>query len=242
MSHGRAFFIYVLIVIFINLSATAEAANLSLVLSKTDLTMGETFMLNIRIDDASGIAGCAFTLIYPENLLELDHDKTPVSTDFFLLFSDVNPDADPQEAYPWEANTGSEGKIRLSGAYIDTDPDTGGGGNYKGSQSLFTVHFKVKDHADAGNSSFELRQTMLCNGPAGWGVDQNNNGQYDETDGDKYEGAPILLKAYPKGSDQWNTSTLNDDFEVLIDSFTENPKVTFNIAPCVRIDVASSEN
>lgn len=106
MSYGQAFFICVLSVIFINLSATAEAANLSLVLSKSDLTMGETFILDIRIDDATSVAGCSFTLIYPKNLLELDN--APVSTDFFLLFSDVNPGADPQEAYPW-------GKHRVRG-------------------------------------------------------------------------------------------------------------------------------
>ncbi len=68
------------------------------------------------------------------------------------------------------------GEIKLSGAYINTDPNVGGGGAYEGAQTLFTAHFRVKSGAPLGPFTLELQQTMLCNGPAGWGVDHNHKG------------------------------------------------------------------
>ena len=133
--------------------------------------------------------------------------------------------------FPWAKNTQNAGEVKLSGAVIDSDPNNGGGGQYTGNQTLFTLHFRVKDEADLGTYSFELTKTLLCNGPGGWGTDINQNGQCDGGEGDIYETPPVIVTAHPKGSDPWNTQGLNDDFASLLDSFPQNPTATFQVTP-----------
>lgn len=205
----------------------SEAAVLSLVPSTSEVQQEGSFSLDIVLDDATDIVGCVFTLSFPNTSLILD--ATPITTNFFAPVFDTRQGADPAQIDPWMAGTDSTGLIKLSGVYIDPDTTTGGGGFYTGQQTLFTVHFKVKEGAAHGPVNFQLQQTLLFNEAAGWGTDNNHNGVYDAADGDQYEGSPILIKAYPKGSPQWESETLSDDFEVVLQSFTSNPVATVAI-------------
>ena len=203
----------------------ADAATLSLEADKTVASMGETISVNIVIDDATGVTGCSFTLAYPETVLELDTPAT--ATSFFPTFYDRRPGATTTELPSWESNTQTLGVLLLNGAYINPSPTTGGGGQYTGEKVLFTVNFQVIDNTYLGPFFFELQQTALCNGPAGWGTDQNNNGFYDV--GDTYENVPILTTAYPIGSTQWVSGDTSEQFDVLLNAFEINPSAAFGI-------------
>ncbi|MFH0731039.1 MAG: DUF4214 domain-containing protein [Pseudomonadota bacterium] len=207
------------------------AAELTLVPKTPAVFESEAFSVDIVVDDAEGVAGCSVTLTYPSSVLELA--SSPVTTTFFNAFVDNRAEADPSSIDPWRENSSNTGQIIFSGAYIDTNSSTGGGGAYTGKKTLFTVHFKVKPNASLGNYFFELQQTMLCNGPAGWGTDVNNNGQWDT--GDTYEGAPILIKAYGKNTSRWDTS---EAIEIQLNGFTSNPTVTFKVV-CLDTDADS---
>ena len=225
MKKGKVILIPLVVFLLVGYAMAAGAAALSLVPSKAEIGQGESFTLAIKVDDATGVAGCAFTLVYPQAALTLA--TTPVSTGFFKLFNDEQQNADPAQIYPYEKNTATTGEVRLSGAYINTDLSTGGGGKYTGGQTLFTINFTVKNDATAGSYNIELKQTQVCNGPLGWGTDANNNGQYD--DGDVKVGAPILIKAFSKEDDAWSTNSITDDFETLISSFDTNPQTSFSV-------------
>ena len=202
--------------------ASGWAASLSLSPSKTKMYQGESITVNIKIDQAQDITGAVFTFVYPSDVFELNGDN-PVTTNFFQTFYDASPSADPIEIEPWNTETETVGVIKLSGAFIDTDATSGGGGAYSGEQTLFTIALKAKDEAPLGPAELELQQTMLCSAAAGWGTDLNENGQCDP--GDTPEGSPILVKAYPIGSPQWESASLDDDVEVVLASFVSNPAV-----------------
>ena len=139
MKKGNLMLLCLVAVFLTGYTGTGEAASLSLVPSKTEVTKDGSFSLDIRVDEAGGVTGGAFTLVYPQNVLNLA--DTPVTTGFFKLFYDEQQNADPAQIYPWNKNSETTGEIKLSGAYINTDLSTGGGGNYSGSQSLFTISF-----------------------------------------------------------------------------------------------------
>jgi hypothetical protein len=187
---------------------------------------GETITVDIKIDQAQDITGAVFTLVFPADVFELV-GTNPVTTNFFQTFYDASPSADPIEIHPWDTRTDKLGEIKLSGAFINTDETSGGGGAYFGEQTLFSIAFKAKDAAPLGPAQLELQQTMLCSAAAGWGTDLNGNGQCDQ--GDTPEGSPILVKAYPIGSPQWESETLDDDVEVVIAAFTSNPAVEITV-------------
>ena len=209
-------------------AAFAEHATLSLSSDKTNVCPGEEFIVDINVDEAEGIAGCAFTFLYPEDAVSLNGED-PISTGFFDIFYDDRDGAMPEQIEPWDQNTANSGRILLSGTCIDIDPVSGGGGASTGPRTLFSISMKAKAAAEPETPLFfELARTLLCNGPAGWGGDDDNNGQWDE--GDEYEGAPVLVKAYPIGSPQWDSSSAEDDFEILLDSFDLNPSLS--IAGC----------
>jgi hypothetical protein len=191
------------------------AYQIFLTAAKTGLSRGSTFSMNIVHDDAAGIAGCSFSVLYPANVVEPGNPA--VGTNFFKLFYDTRPKVSLSQAYPWIKNLSNPGLILLSGAYVN--PSTGLG-NYAGRQVLFTVHFKVKPDAPVGPFAIEVVRTMLCNGPKGWGVDQNNNGRWDP--GDTYEAAPILVKANAQGS--------VEPFTVVLNAFNPNPLHMFRVA------------
>jgi hypothetical protein len=223
------FSIVVLIVCFtFALTTLAEAVTLSLVPSKTNVKPGEQLTVEIRVDDASDLVSCAFSLHYPQEALELA--PMPVTTEFFRLAVDDRPDrpeGSPFSILPWEQNTATAGIVRLSGVYIKSSD---GGPNYTGAQTLFTVHFQVKSAATTKSYNFELQQTKLCNGPAGWGTDPDNDGQCDFLD--TPEGVPILVSAVPKSDEDWND--LTKAFPVLLASFSENPTADFSVASAAK--------
>jgi hypothetical protein len=209
----------VAIMFVVGLATTTSAATISLVPSENAPERGDTFTLDIVIDDATGVAGCALTLVYPEALLDLANGSMPVTTSFFDLFYDNREGADPAQAYPWEKNTQTAGKILLSGAYIDT---VTGGGNYTGSQILFTVHFAVKSDAPLGVFDFTLEQTQLLNTDAGWG------------DGTNPESVPVLIGAVDNTHEDW--LDLTKAFPVMSSTFDSPLTVTPGIQPCTDTD------
>lgn len=194
------------------------AESISLRVDHSEVTNKNNLALDIVLDDATGQTGCAFTLIFPSSILELE--SPAVTTDFFKPVYDGQSGSVIQ---PWIKDDAIPGKVMLSGVCINMDPITGGSGNYTGEQVLFSIHFKCKNTASPGVYNIELQQTLLFNPAAGWGTDRNGNNLYDEADGDLYEGAPVLIKAYPKESNQWNTRTLSDDFQISMASFSQNP-------------------
>ena len=191
-------------------ASTAWAVTLSLTTSDTNLEPDDIFSVDIAINDATDIVGCTFTLRYPSDLVELAATD-PVTTEFFALFQDNRQGASPDEIYPWEKNTTTDGLVRLAGVYVDPDD---GMGAYTGKQTLFTLHFVVKSGA-SGPARITLEQTMLFNPDAGWGTDVDGDGEYDGGDGDEYDGAPILIKANEPGS--------QDEFEVVLEDFEDDP-------------------
>ena len=190
-------------------ASTSWGATLSLTTSDTNLEPGDSFSVDIDINDATGIVGCTFTLRYPSDLIELAA-ADPVTTDFFALFQDNRQGASPDEIYPWEKNTDTDDLVQLAGVYVDPED---GMGAYAGKQTLFTLHFVVKTGA-SGPMRITLEQTMLFNPAAGWGTDVDGEGDYDEGT-DAYEGAPILIKANEPGS--------QDEFEVVLEDFEDDP-------------------
>jgi hypothetical protein len=205
----------------IQMISLSHAVEVKVEASKIDLKRNDHFSVDIVIDQAKSIAGCTFTFYYPDEVLEVD--VPAVTSNFFKLFLDDRPGADPSEILPWAANLSENGGIILSGAYVC--PDTGTGA-YTGEQTLFTLYFHVKQDAHLGPFSIELAQTMLCNGPAGWGNDANNNGQYDP--GDQHEPAPILFKANAIGS--------ANEFEIALNSFVRNPLQMLKVSGASDID------
>ena len=213
--------------LMLGIACSTGAVELSLISNPSTVFHGDDLTIDINIDIADGVAGCAFTLEYPSEVME--PVDVVVTTDFFKQVFDYRIDTNPGSATPWEQNTTTLGYIKMSGVYIDMDSDTGGGGAYTGTQTLFSVHFRVKADALPGNYLIILKQTQLCNGSAGWGSDINNNGICDP--GDVPEGSPILIKAYGVGSSQWGTS---DDLEILINNFTSDPtaEIAIQAHPC----------
>ena len=207
--------------------ATAGAASLSLAPSSQTVARGEDFALAIRVDNAEGLAGCTFTLVYPKTAVDLA--TLPVTTEFFKLFYDVRPQADPAQAYPWSRKIGSNGNIMLSGGYINT---TTGGGNYTGAQTLFTIHFRVKYDAPLGTFAFGLEQSTLFHPKAGWFTDTNGNGVCDPGEYAPVP-APVLIGAVSEMHEDWNNPA--GAFPVLLgDQAHPFTAISLTVAPGIQ--------
>jgi Cohesin domain len=191
MEHRRISLALAVAVMFLlGFTAMAGAATLSLVPSKTSVAPGENFTLDIVIDNPTGIAGCAFTLTYPENIVEgPDPDSqgavTGISSVFFQNF---------QSTRMHRENTETEGQILFSGANIHL---TNGGAPYTTSNmTLFTIPFTVNPSAQIGlQFTFTLQQTQLLNPTAGWGSGQTA------------APIPVLVGAVPKTDPNWGDLT-----------------------------------
>jgi hypothetical protein len=181
--------------------------------TKTAFAEGEDFYLNIYLNNAEGVAGCAFTLTYPVNVLSppaTDTDGLPVIS------------GDITSAFPFtqsgttthRENSAESGKIYFAGAEID--PETGGAKYGVRSIRLFRVKLKVKEDAPVGKFSLVLTQTELFNPAAGYGTDVDGDGVYDVGDGDTKGKVPVLVGAVPNTNTNIWGGDLSDDFPILL--------------------------
>ena len=199
------------------MAGIAGAVTLTAGTAKLDLTPatafanGESFYLLIKVSDATGVAGAALTVEYDPALFEVD--ETNVSgNDYFIATSNTfvtvtdtrTPPGDPASAVPSLGNQTTSGKVMLSGAFIDPNAETGGGGAYTGEQILFKVKFRAK--AVGGPAVFTVKQSMLQNPAAGWGTV------------DAPEAAPVLVGAVAKTHADWANLALA--FPVLLGDAT----------------------
>ncbi|MDY6988729.1 MAG: hypothetical protein SWQ30_11815 [Thermodesulfobacteriota bacterium] len=190
----------------LSLQATSDGST-----PKTEFQPGDDLYLNVLLDDPTDVAGCVFTLVYPADVV-----TGPATTE---EFTPVTP-GDIVSSFPFtydstethRENASEPGKIYFSGAAINT---TTGGGLYDSPQEivLFTVKFTVKSGAPFGHFQFSLAQTELWNLDAGYGTDNNTNGQYD--DGvDEKDAVPVLVGAVDNQDPNWDN--LGAAFPVLL--------------------------
>ena len=199
------------------MAGIAGAVTLTAGTAKLDLTPatafanGESFYLLIKVSDATGVAGAALTVEYDPALFEVD--ETNVSgNDYFIATSNTfvtvtdtrTPPGTPSSAIPSLGNQTTSGKVMLSGAFINLNAETGGGGAYTGEQILFKVKFRAK--AVGGPAVFTVKQSMLQNPAAGWGTVETA------------EAAPVLVGALPKTHADWANLALA--FPVLLGDAT----------------------
>ncbi|MCP4345738.1 MAG: hypothetical protein GY795_09455 [Desulfobacterales bacterium] len=171
----------------------------------------DTYMyLNINLAaDSGGVAGCAFTLTYPADKLEIENPTNPGN----LPDSASTPDITSifpfmtAEKYTRCENSSEAGKIMFAGAEID---ENGGSKFHYYDTTLFTVKFKM---ISSGTVDFELMQTTLTNADAGW------NG----------EGVPVVVGALPNTDPNFG-GDLTDDFPILLSNFAVNPALTVTIS------------
>lgn len=132
------------------------------------VSQGNEFYLLVKVSDAANLAGAALTVSYNKDVFEtLDGDGVmpDVDSDTFVTFTANSGGQDnPRIGNVME----TEGKILLSGAYIDS---TTGGGAYTGAKILFRFPFRVKTTATDGAYSVAPVQTVLNNAAAGWNND-----------------------------------------------------------------------
>jgi hypothetical protein len=182
---------------------------------KTQFARGEDLYLHINLTNAAGVAGCAFTLNYPANLLTppvTNADGLPVNSSDITSAFPFTQNSTPTH----RENSVEGGKIYFAGVEIDT---TDGGAKYgAGPITLFTVKLQVKANAAVGNFSLELTQTELFNPAAGYGQDNNSNGVYDA--GDTKGKVPVLVGALDNGNPNFG-GDLSDDFPILLGDQTQ---------------------
>jgi hypothetical protein len=190
----------------LSLAARDTAGNV-----KTQLAQGESFYLAINLNNAQGVAGCAFTLTYPANVLsppEIDANGLPVNSDDITSAFPFTQSSTPTH----RENSAEAGKIYFAGAEIN--PTTGGAKYGVRSIRLFRIKLKVKETAADGKFSLVLTQTELFNPAAGYGQDNNTNGVYDEGVDTKGK-VPVLVGAVANTDPKWG-GDLNDDFPILM--------------------------
>jgi len=204
-------------IFMVGLATTASAATISLVPSENAPDRGETFTLDIVIDDPTGVAGCAFTLNYPADRLiapdpQAEGQVAGITSTFFLNFNSTRMHRE---------NTSTSGKILFSGANINTS--TGGAPWTLTNMILFTIPFTVKSDAPLGEFDFSLEQTQLLNADAGWG------------DGVNPESVPVLIGAVDNTHQDW--SDLTKAFPAVPSTFVSPLTVTPGIDPCADTDL-----
>ncbi|MFC1505093.1 hypothetical protein ACFL5W_01110 [Thermodesulfobacteriota bacterium] len=168
-------------------------------IEQTEFPRGGYLYLDITLDDAAGVAGCAFTLNYNDAVLtgpETTTDGTPVNSgeiqsSFPFSF----------QSAPMHRENAESGKIYFSGATIN---ETTGGALTDPDEVLFTVVFQVKMDAAIGTAAdlFSLEQTELWNLDAGYGTD-DGDGVYEEGI-DTMDPVPVLVGAVPEGHPDWD--------------------------------------
>lgn len=191
---------------------------------KTAFSVGEDLYLNIVVDDAADIAGCAFTLNYPATVLTPPTtDENGVSSGITSIFPfTYNDSTTTHETH--RGNSSTAGKIYLAGAAIDT---LDGGALYDNAadHTLFTIHFTVKSDAPLGAFDLSLTQTVLDNVDAGY-VAPNNT-------------VPVLVGAVDNTDAAWGGEDLSDDFPVLLGNATY-PFTTVMNSDCSIIEYSIS--
>ncbi len=197
-------------------------AELSLHPAPGSVPPGAGLTVELRVNEADGVAAAAFTLEYPSHLLELD--APAVTSSFFGDLTD--PDA-AQGSSAWVANTDEPGRVRLAGASIDPDPQTGGGAPYVGPRALFTVHFRARGDAPEQTASVRLVETRLCSGPAGSHADLEGDGVCAA--GELPQSVAVLMGAHGMGTPEWDTPSRDDDFFVVLAEMGVPPAAEFTI-------------
>jgi hypothetical protein len=184
--------------------------------ASTEFAAGADLYLNINLDaDHDGVAGCAFTLIYPSDLLTAPDTNpsnlpdSPSSADITSIFPFT---IKKTGEYTRCENSAEAGKIMFAGAEVTENE--GGAKTHPYDVTLFTVKFTVKSTA-SGTATFELMQTTLTNPDAGW------NG----------EGVPVIVGAVPN-TDAAFGGDLSDDFPIMLQNFATNPTVTVTLGDC----------
>lgn len=186
------------------------AVTLELSSSNTVLSSKDLLTVNIIAKEPAELSGVLLSLEFPESVFTLE--ETPVTTVFFKSQSPFNGDS----SSVWSANTDTNGEVSLVGVVMNRDsvdeilPDE---------ITLFSVHFSVKAGASSeGTQVITLIQSSLCNGPAGWGNDKNNNGKFNP--GDSYEKAPLLytITAESATGQQIDSSVVRAD--ILLEKIT----------------------
>ena len=198
----------------LTLETTSDGAT-----AKSIFNQGDSIYLNIVANDATGIAGCAFTLTYPANTLsapQIGTEGLPLNSDDITSFFGFTflKDGTTYQIHR-ESVTISEdvGKIYFSGAAINAT--TGGAKSLSGPVVLFTVNFTVKSDAPViGNYTFSLSPTTLNNTQAGYSASG--------------EPVPVLVGAVDKNNANWATPTAA--FPVLLQTMNAVTK-TFDVAP-----------
>jgi hypothetical protein len=205
----------VAIMLVVGLATTTSAATLYLGTSKSTVIPGETFTVDIVLDDFEGkVAACALTLTYPIDKVDAPAGDSEgavqgITSVFFQNFQG-------RRMHRENVDSGA-GKILFSGANIGND----GGPPYSSSDQriLFTIPFTVKnDPGLIGQSiTFGLEQSQLLNTDAGWG------------DGTNPEPVPVLVGAVPN-TDTQNWNDLTKAFPVLLSDTTDPPFMPFSSA------------
>jgi hypothetical protein len=217
--------VWIGVCLLLGYSPLAQAHTLSLETTSNGATAksvffkGDSLYLNILVDDATGIAGCAFTLTYPADALtspQISSEGMPViSNDItsFFGFTFLKDGTTYQTHRENVTVSGDVGKIYFSGAAINTT--TGGAKSLSGQVVLFTVKFAVKSDAPVKSSyAFSLSPTMLNNTTAGYSAGS--------------EPVPVLMGAVDKNHADWNTLTAA--FPVLLQTMSAVTK-TFEVTP-----------
>ena len=217
---SRMFFIAVIIAAtsLFAVAPMAHAQNLSAEVSDTEVELGEAFQVMVNVDDATGVAGAALTLEFPDAFVanetnEAGEDYFVAESDMFVFVQDTrNPPGDPASTIPCLGNKETSGQVMVSGAFVDINT---GGGAYTGLQRLFTINLKADASAIPGFYKCTWKNSELFNPAAGWGTDVDQDGEFD-VGVDSYEAAPALVGAVEGPYDE----DLSDDFPILLDQFT----------------------
>ena len=219
MRHKSMIFLCMMIIGLVLGTSSAALAQYSLSLEatsdgttpKTQFDRGDVLYLKIVLNNAAGVAGCAFTLNYPTAVL------SPPATNSEGLPVNLN---DITSAFPFTSgttrthreNSSEAGKIYLAGAEIH--PTLGGAKYEPGPITLFTVKFTVKNDATFGTFNISLTRTELFNPGAGYGTDVDGDGVFDP--GDTKGTVPVLVGAVDKNDPNYNN--LSAAFPVLLDT------------------------
>ncbi len=202
-------------------SAVMAAYNLRLevisygVTPKTAFLPGDDLYVNIVLDNAADVVGCAFVLNYPPEILippqTNSYGQPVISGEIISAFPFSYGSLDTHRE-----NSSQSGQIYFTGAEID--PLDGGGKYDSGEVALFRVRFRIRADAPAESFSLSLTQTELFDLAAGYGFDNNGNGIFDEGIDEK-EKVSLLVGAVNNQDADWDNMSLA--FPVLLDALTQ---------------------
>ena len=208
----HAIHLFCLVIIGVCCAAVnAPAVSLNLTGSQWNFARGAVFTVNVVAYEITDTDGIVVSLTYPAEVVS--PDILPVTTSFFQTH--VDDLAEDGLESVWSAGLDTPGTIYLTGLF----PTHSAAAGIPDTAVLFTLHFRVKASAPAGSYAMRLNQSGLCNGPAGWGTDVNNNGVYDGGDNDLKQFAPLVYSSLPdpragrEEPDRTETEILLDDFE-----------------------------